>query len=316
MQKAATEYKEKEAKFDLVANNTDRDVLYGLIEKQRGYGSLTKDSFKNVKNYILDQMNKTTGLSKQAGSEAEQPSNNQTKEYRYAMVNRPAGLSTVPKGFIRLEERPSAGSPHYAAARNGVVVYDRKLTDDETKKYEMSPMVDGDDLHEYADNIANEMKEYASQYVELANNDIAGFIDEVKNRISESSAGFRPSIGDINHLAELVKNKLSDAIVVEPQPVEPDKTETPTDMEETAKIATPEEITEFINDIAQKKQPKAKRLVVNVASHDKNIKVKNLTNVDVGVARELLIPSTAVHVKNRHPDMDISDWLYLQQFPI
>ena len=102
--------------------------------------------------------------------------------------------------------------------------------------------------------------------------------------------------------------------VVEPQAVEPDKTETPTDMEETAKIATPEEITEFINDIAQKKQPKAKRLVVNVASHDKNIKVKNLTNVDVGVARELLIPSTAVHVKNRHPDMDISDWLYLPEF--
>ena len=100
--------------------------------------------------------------------------------------------------------------------------------------------------------------------------------------------------------------------VVEPQAVEPDKTETPTDMEETAKIATPEEITEFINDIAQKKQPKAKRLVVNVASHDKNIKVKNLTNVDV--ARELLIPSTAVHVKNRHPDMDISDWLYLPEF--
>jgi len=31
--------------------------------------------------------------------------------------------------------------------------------------------------------------------------------------------------------------------VVEPQAVEPDKTETPTDMEETAKIATPEEIT-------------------------------------------------------------------------
>ena len=176
---------------------------------------------------IVNHNEYITFLDEQAGSEAEQPSNNQTKEYRYAMVNRPAGLSTVPKGFIRLEERPSAGSPHYAAARNGVVVYDRKLTDDETKKYEMSPMVDGDDLHEYADNIANEMKEYASQYVKLANNDIADFIDEVKNRLSESSAGFRPSIGDINHLAELVKNKLSDAItgkpeVIEPQAVEPE----------------------------------------------------------------------------------------------
>ena len=176
----------------------------------------------NVIKPVVDEF-----LSKQAGSEAEQPSNNQTKEYRYAMVNRPAGLSTVPKGFIRLEERPSAGLPHYAAARNGVVVYDRKLTDDETKKYEMSPMVDGDVLHEYADNIANEMKKYASQYVKLANNDIADFIDKVKNRLSESSAGFRPSIGDINHLAELVKNKLSDAItgkpeVIEPQAVEPE----------------------------------------------------------------------------------------------
>ena len=44
--------------------------------------------------------------------------------------------------------------------------------------------------------------------------------------------------------------------VVEPQAVEPDKTETPTGMEETAKIATPEEITEFINDIAQKNNQK------------------------------------------------------------
>jgi hypothetical protein len=80
------------------------------------------------------------------------------------------------------------------------------------------------------------------------------------------------------------------------------------------KTATPEEITEFVTDIAEGKQPKASRLVVNVASHDKNTKVKNMTSIDIGVARELLIPSAAIHVKNRHPDMDVSDWLYLPEF--
>ena len=156
-----------------------------------------------------------------------------SKEYRYAMVNRPAGLSTAPKGFLRLEERPPTGSPHYATARNGVVVYDHKLTDAETKQYEMSPMVDGDDMREYADNIANEMKAYAKQYLELASDDPADFVDNVKRRIEKSTAGYRPSFGDINQLAGMVKDKLVAGIkpavepVIEPiTPIEPVQNET------------------------------------------------------------------------------------------
>lgn len=79
--------------------------------------------------------------------------------YRYGALNRPIGFATVPRGYVDVEP-PVEGQPR---TRHGVVVYDRPLTPDETKSYELYPYITPDALVEklYAD-IAQYGKEYAT----------------------------------------------------------------------------------------------------------------------------------------------------------
>lgn len=57
------------------------------------------------------------------------------QEWKYACVNRPPGLGSVPRGFIRCE-RPN---PKVPMARHGFVVYDRELSELDCYDYEVYP---------------------------------------------------------------------------------------------------------------------------------------------------------------------------------
>ncbi len=140
----------------------------------------------------------------QPESEVAQESAPVKKQYRYAMRNRPVGIGTAPKDFISTEPRPGEGEPHYEMARNGVAVYDRKLTDEETKNFEMSPMVEGEGMNEYADAVIEKMGRYASKYAEM---DADEFSNEVADKLSSADKGYRPSL-NIDDLASLVKKRI------------------------------------------------------------------------------------------------------------
>lgn len=130
------------------------------------------------------------------------------REYRYAMVNRPVGVGTAPIGVKRVDARPDSGSDHHDYARHGIAVYDRKLTDAETKQFEMAPIADADDQLVIAKAIANDLREYAAGYIEMAKEDRREFNETVAQRLQLSSVGYAPSVGDIGAFASLVLKRL------------------------------------------------------------------------------------------------------------
>jgi N12 class adenine-specific DNA methylase/tRNA1(Val) A37 N6-methylase TrmN6 len=131
------------------------------------------------------------------------------KEYRYAMFNRPAGIGAVPRdGFVRSEPRPNSGDEHYDYARNGIAVFNRKLTDEETKNFEMAPMVDVADRVEIASVVAADMADYGKEYVEMYATDRTDFNQRVSSGLKDTSKGYRPSVGSIDSFAKLVHAEL------------------------------------------------------------------------------------------------------------
>lgn len=79
------------------------------------------------------------------------------REYRYGVRNRPPGYATVPSGFIRVDPPPF---PQEVRTRHGVVVYNRPLTDEEIRGYELHPYMP---LAEVVDGVIASLGEYAEE---------------------------------------------------------------------------------------------------------------------------------------------------------
>lgn len=129
-------------------------------------------------------------------------------EFKYAMVNRPVGIGTAPKGVVRTEDRPKPNEAHYDMARNGVAVYDRKLTHEETKSFEMAHMVADDEMSEYVDVVVNALVVYANGYYEMACNKPDDFYRQVFEKLKSNVMGYVPSIADKDAFVALVKQGL------------------------------------------------------------------------------------------------------------
>ena len=88
-------------------------------------------------------------------------------KYRYALINRPAGFETLPRGLSwTVESRPAPGEAHHILARHGILVTDRPLTLDEIISYELGMLVD---LHQdLATRVAVGLESYAQDIIELA----------------------------------------------------------------------------------------------------------------------------------------------------
>lgn len=115
-------------------------------------------------------------------------------KYRYALVNRPAGLGAIPKGIqFTVEPRPEVGQDHHDMARNGILVTDRKLTDAETKSFELAPLLDADQTIDLAELVAKKMERYAAAYVEQWQDNDPQFAETVMGMVPKVVDGFRPS---------------------------------------------------------------------------------------------------------------------------
>lgn len=131
-------------------------------------------------------------------------------EFRYALVNRPVGIGTVPRGFLyQVEPRPPAGAPHHALARHGILVTPRELTLDELRSFELSPLIDEAGIDAIADRIARGgMGEYAAEYVQLSCEEPDAFQSGVLQALERVDKGVRYSICNSALLAQLVCRKL------------------------------------------------------------------------------------------------------------
>lgn len=128
-------------------------------------------------------------------------------KFRYALVNRPAGIGTCPKGFIAVEDRPARGSDHYDMARHGIVVYDRRLTDAETKNFELAFCADGADRKSVAHEVAKQLAEYASAYLEMYDEEREDFEGTVSQHLKDVKS-YPPSVGNMEQFSTLVKTEL------------------------------------------------------------------------------------------------------------
>lgn len=110
--------------------------------------------------------------------------------YQYGMTYRPPGPGAVPKGQYTVGDHP--------AFRHGVIQYDRPLTDEEIKQYELTPI---GTLDEHARRLIDKMGRYASRY---AGNDAAleDFISANQRRVGLWSTD------DPGQLLDRVKAKL------------------------------------------------------------------------------------------------------------
>lgn len=82
------------------------------------------------------------------------------REYRYGALNRPPGYATVPKGYIRVD----AAIPGEPRTRHGVVVYDRPLTDEEVRAYELYPYMP---LAEVVARVLPTFSDYGQEYADV-----------------------------------------------------------------------------------------------------------------------------------------------------
>jgi Defence against restriction A C-terminal len=136
--------------------------------------------------------------------------------WKYAMVNRPVGIGTAPKGYIGVDDRPPAGAPHHDMARHGILVYDRQLSAEETKSFELAPLVD--DMEPLAKKVAQDKSEYAEGYTEAANAGEDWVRQNILTAAQELSPGFRPSLADPAKFVQMVLAKLAAMAPADPAP--------------------------------------------------------------------------------------------------
>jgi hypothetical protein len=131
-------------------------------------------------------------------------------EYRYAMVNRPVGIGTIPKdGFLRHEPRPGKGEDHYDQARHGIIVFDRELTNQETYQYELALIPRRREMQQIAEEVAAELADYAEGYKNMALKSPGEFDRQVFLVSRDIAKGHPPSLGNLHDFSLMVFNELS-----------------------------------------------------------------------------------------------------------
>lgn len=145
--------------------------------------------------------------------------------YRYALVNRPAMIGGLPSKLeYTVEPRPAKGQPHYEMARHGILVTERELTEAELKSFELAPLVDGADLAQLADKVAESMAENASGHLEMAAEEPNYLRQQIMQTAERSDSGISYSIGDPALLVQMVQDKLKAMIPAnapQPEPTPP-----------------------------------------------------------------------------------------------
>ena len=149
-----------------------------------------------------------------------------TREYRYALLNRPVAYGAVPKGQYRMEDRPDPGQDHYEVARHGIIVYDRKLTDQEVTSYELVPLIDGAERDEVAKRVvAGWADDDVPGIIEMADEDPRFFVQAVDSELEALFGKIDPSVGNMDAFAErvmaLLRARVSGRSTPDPAPLPP-----------------------------------------------------------------------------------------------
>ena len=129
--------------------------------------------------------------------------------FMYALANRPFGIGTAPKDCLQTLPQPAPGEPHHEVALHGIVCYQRELTPDEVKAFELPRLLGPKDLPQLAALISDEMAEYAKGYLDMADKSPAHFADRIKRSARAVWPGYPPSVADPAALLHAVRMNLA-----------------------------------------------------------------------------------------------------------
>lgn len=129
--------------------------------------------------------------------------------WRYALVNRPVGIGAVPPNYVSVTDQPTAGEPYSGVARNGIIVYDRPLTDKEIADFELKLIPTNADLDALAAVVAEKMSDYAAQYLEMSAEDPDTYAKQVRMVARKNLTGVAyPEGPDLTYFNDAINAKL------------------------------------------------------------------------------------------------------------
>lgn len=133
--------------------------------------------------------------------------------YRYALVNRPAGPATIPEGNTAILPPVEQSEPYGRIARHGFVTYDAPLSDADMAAFELKLIPTHADLDALATTIAQgRMNSYAAEYLEMATDDADTFRSQVSifARKDAPNVAF-PQGDDLAYFLQAMKGALAEA---------------------------------------------------------------------------------------------------------
>lgn len=127
--------------------------------------------------------------------------------YRYALLNRPAGIGAIPKNLTyTVEPRPDIDADHYRYARHGILVTDQSLSTDECYDFELITIIERHSEAEcyLVQFVGDTMVEYRTYYLQMAEDDRNSFDEVVLDKLADIGK-FSVS----NHFPESVRSRLA-----------------------------------------------------------------------------------------------------------
>lgn len=146
--------------------------------------------------------------------------------WRYALVNRPVGIGAVPPEYVSVADQPAAGQPYSGVARNGIISYDRPLTDKEIADFELKLISTDADLDALAVTVADKMSDYAAQYLEMSAEDPDTYAKQVRMVARKNLTGVAyPEGEDLDYFNQAINARLQTLAAGESKQEETDVTD-------------------------------------------------------------------------------------------
>lgn len=146
--------------------------------------------------------------------------------WRYALVNRPVGIGAVPPEYALVADQPAEGQPYSGVARNGIISYDRPLTDKEIADFELKLIPMHADLDALALTVADKMSDYAAQYLEMSAEDPDTYAKQVRMVARKNLTGVAyPEGEDLTYFNQAIDARLQTLAASEPKQEETDVTD-------------------------------------------------------------------------------------------
>lgn len=146
--------------------------------------------------------------------------------WRYALVNRPVGIGAVPPEYASVADQPAAGQPYSGVARNGIISYDRPLTDKEIADFELKLIPTHADLDALAVTVADKMSGYAAQYLEMSAEDPDTYAKQVRMVARKNLTGVAyPEGEDLTYFNLAINARLQSLAAAESKQEETDVTD-------------------------------------------------------------------------------------------